>query len=427
MVMHIKLMTLFTLLVSFICGSRVYSEDTTSLSQHVDLEIGESYEISLPEGTGIQLSKRGVVDAQLVLDKIRLVGLRTGFVSLTLSKPQVIGGDYKYFINVKQKTDKDDDAFVQAVKLAGLSISKEKFSIEGISYKYFHFYKVKKLCEEKKYCTFLALLSPSAVQEVLDYLRNILPSSYEIQALSHGPITILEDCSEEKTDSVGKVEHLVGNKDLQKNILVSCKREWRNGYFTVYSKMIVMENSKAKELGLQTNFQLDSENSFVSSRLNLALHAAVNDKKAKLIGEPVIWLTEGVTAHVQSGSEILFRRRDEKKRQEDSLLWKEVGLDLKVKIFPVYGNKVKLYYNFIISSMSQKNGSQIFKNKLESEIELQLEEAAIVGGIQFKASDEHKKIVPYIESIPILGPFFKTRSESECDSTIFLYFYAKRN
>lgn len=428
-------MGIFTMALKFLFLFLTYahisfaSEEFRKRNEDIELSVGDSYEIAISEGTKIQISRKGIVDAQLLPKSLRIVALKTGIIVLTLSCSDE--DDYKYFIHVQNKHEKpanDFDDLKTLTQNASLYFNEETQEISGSSPSYSIFYKAKKMCEERKTCSFQALLSEKARHTLTQSIEQLIGSKFEILVKENGAILILTPCGEHLNEKEqGKVvEHLISDSFVRRNLLIACKKEWHSGYYTLYSKMIVMENRVAKEIGLQTHLELMGSNSHFASNLDMDLSLALKNRKAKLVGEPVVWLLSGVEAHAQSGSELLMMKEQVGKRDSDSkskYVWKELGLDLRVKLFPLDEKRVRLRYSFLVSNPASKEAGQIHVNKLESEVELMLEKASVVGGIQFKTSDDMRESTPFFESIPIVGPIFKRSGESESESNIFLYFY----
>jgi len=422
--------TKFFAFVLLILADMCFANEGESLrNDNVILSIGEAFEIALPESASIHISRKGIVDVQVLPSKLRLVGVKNGLVVLTLTQAQNSEEDLKYFITVQTKEDNVPKSIEDLKNLcegAGLFFQDKTQEIRGSTSAVFLFYRIKQLCESKKPCTFNAFLSEDAVKKVQTDLSESYGPTYEVSVKANGAIAVLVPCNEKISEKEqGKVlQHLSGSELLQKNILIACKKDWYSGYYTLYAKMIVMENGTAKDIGLQSKLELKGAllNPVSQSKLELGLHNALKNKKAKLIGEPVIWLLSGVDARAESGSEILVLRSGSASSKHAKYVWKQIGLDLKVKVFPLDATKVRLQYSFLISSASN-DGGQIQRNKLESEVELSLEKSAIVGGIQFKTSGDTKDSLPLIDSIPIFGPLFRRSEENENESNIFLYFY----
>ncbi len=411
-----------------------YKNKYPDRNKNILVSIGEHYEIPSEEGMKIQISRKGLIDAQVFPSFIRIVGIKEGLVVLTLSKGQEQYDDYKYFINVRKEEDLPlvSEDLEKLAHAAGLHYSQDHVHITGISKHYLFFYKVKTLCEKKQNCSFDAQLSKEAVINLKNSLEKSIHKDNEIQIQEKGSILLFTPCSDnvKNNDQKKIIEHQIGSEYIRKNVHIACKKDVYTGSFTLFSKMIVMDSSIAKDIGLQSNLLTDANLGLgrptFSSNLDLNLNAALMNHKAKIVGEPVIYLLSGVEARAESGSEFLVKRHNrdsEDSKNPASYTWKKVGLDLKVKVFPIDESKVRLQYSFLISTPSSKETGIIHRNRLESEIELSLEHSAVVGGIQFKTNGEEKSSIPFLESIPILGPLLKKVGETESESHIFLYFY----
>ena len=396
------------------------------------LEVGQATEIKLREGSRIQISRKGIVDAQLLPGKLRLVGLKQGLVVLTLTHMGSEQEDYRYFVQVdKPLTPSASSSLLsEACQQAGLSFSTDAMTVAGVSGKARDFYRAKHLCEEQKDCLFRADLSEDGQKEIHRRLLVLFGDKAEVLVRENGALLVLIPCHEKEggKEQTRILEHLIRDEPFKHYSVIACKNHWHHGRFTLYAKMIVMQTSAAKDLGLQTQFEGGGELGrgplIQHGQLDIQIGAALQNRKAELVGEPVLSLLSGVEARAQSGSELLIMKEKGKLgEQVQTSFWKEVGMDLRVKVFPQNRETIRLQYSFLISSPSTKESGQIHMHKLESEVEMKLRQSEIVGSIQFKSSGEQNSSIPVVESIPIVGPLLQRSGTHNADSRIFLHFH----
>ncbi len=423
-------------------GLAIQSEDQASdqdqqIRHHeISLEQGESKTIPLANESQIRVSRKGIIDVQIYKNHIRIFGLKTGLVVITFAKANQAEEDLKYFVEVKTKgtdTMMGDENFNEIDSLCReyhLECDVKRQLIKGVFASYEIFYKVKALCEQKKNCNFIGNLSSKSQNDLATYLKSLVDDKFEILVKDNGALVGFVPCSESGSEKYFKTlaEHLLGKSSLKEHLLIACKKDWHAGSFKLASKIIVIERTAAQEFGLKT--MLRGQGSLVnidfSGDLDLSLNAALKEKKAHIIGEPILWLNSGAEARAQSGAEFLTIKEQAESSREHVYAWKESGLDLKVKIFPLEEKKVRLQYTFIISSPSAKDSGHLHRSKLESEVELILDKSVIVGEIQFQSSGDQKGSVPLLDSLPIFGPLLKNASKNEVETNLYLYFLIQR-
>jgi hypothetical protein len=253
----------FAIIISILLSCRAFCIDTDfsellsekeqiKRNENIKISIGDSKEIAMTEGASIQISRRGIIDAQILPSKIRIVGIKTGLVVLTLVQNGKKDEDLKYFVSVVPKSEeipKELEDLREISEGTGLQFQEKTKEIKGTADNYLLFYKTKALCDQKKTCSFTSVLSEKARDALSTYLEGLLGGDFENIVKANGSILVLTPCSANLSEKErGKiVDHLIGNDLLKKNLLVACKKDWYSGSYTLFSKMIVMENSTAKD------------------------------------------------------------------------------------------------------------------------------------------------------------------------------------
>ncbi len=414
-------------------ADEVIDAELQSRHSNHTLNIGEAEKLTLPKGASVQVSRRGIVDIQVYPKHLRVLGLKSGLVVLTVVQENKADEDFKYFIEVRPKGQEEapkSDEIAHLTKAAGLEWDSIFERIHGQSADFKNFYQLKNLCDLRNNCSFQATLNESEQNAVTQNISKSLGPRFQVSVKESGAILVLASCNEKITEKNQQrlVEHLAGSEIYTKNVLVSCKEQIQSHSYLLYAKIIVVEKSLARELGWQGSIDanLGSQNP-LSMDTNLKLDAALKTKRAHVLGEPVIWLLGASEARLQSGSEVLVAKDTNEHKNRTSYSWKELGLDLKVKVFALEAKKAHMQYSFTVSTASSQTSSHIQKNKIESEIAMPLEQPAVVGGIQFKSEGESDSLIPYLDSIPIIGPIFKRSAKNDSETSLYLHFYLKES
>lgn len=438
---EIRKIFFFILLSSCYLGVATELEDPSpeheqAIRHHqLTLEPGETKNIPLASESQIRVSRKGFVDVQIYKNHIRIFALKAGLVVITFTKPNQVEDDIKYFVTIKSKeADAPIETSLQEFKdlcaAHRLACDKKQYTIHGIFDSYELFYKIKLRCEQIKSCHFLGSLSINSQKELSSHLQTLFDAKFEILVKANGSLVGFIPCSEAHSEKNYKAlaEHLLGKSSFKENFLIACKKDWYAGSFKLSSKIVVIERTAAQELGLKSIIrgQGSLAKMDINGDLDLSLQAALKEKKAHIVGEPTLWLNSGSEGRAQSGAEFLTIKEQAESSREHVYAWKDSGMDLKVKIFPLDEKKVRLQYTFVISNPSAKDSGHLHRSKLESEVEVPLDKSVIVGEIQFQSSGDQKGSLPILDKIPILGPLLKTSSQNEVETNLYLYFLIQR-
>lgn len=415
----------------------------TDLTAPLILTVGESHQLTIASDSRISVSRKGVIDVHLVgLNQVKVTGLKPGFIVITIhgdEDEKVLG---KIFVEVTRKNEVvEHQRFLlpQHIcrNLPARFCNDKEGSINGSFDDYKQFYKAKMYCEDQSECTFLGTLSKKGRDELEALILSQVKSIHELQIQEKGyiigSIHCFYDADKETKTTQELFQHVLADIVPKSYLKTICKRHLDDELYTLFAKVILIEKKAAQELGLQSylNGHPASALNVFNPQFETHLNAFLKDNKAQVIGEPVIWLHQSHEARVQSGGEMLagIEKKVKDKKLEVSR-WKEYGLDLKAKIFPITSAKILVHFSFVLRSPSPNQSSSTVHlnlNRIESDVQLNLDQASIVGGVEFQTSGQGEETVPFLSAIPIVGPLFKLRLSEESNTQLYLYFLLKKS
>lgn len=412
----------FTILVLCFVPFSLLSEEEKF--KDLEIQVGESLEIPFKEEDSLQISRKGIVDVQILEKKIRVVGLKSGIVVLSMKNYNEKFSYFKYYFRVSKKESSPEDNFLEKlVYQAGLKFEESTYTVSGETDQFYSFYRLSKLCKKRQRCLSHISLNKKGQRKIHDHVQKILGPSYDLEVKKNGKILIFAPCSEKESLLKGHrefISHLLEGEEFDKEFDIVCRTMKDSRLYILQSKMIVMESNIAKDLGLESPNLVVSD---MLSKVNLKLHSALQDKKAELVGAPVIKIQSGSEAYLESGSEYLYHGDSAYKDKELYTEWKSIGLSLNVKLLAQSEDKVHLNYDFRISNPSSRDNRRILTNRISGSILLEEKKSKLVGSIKFTTEGSHEQSNPLIESVPIIAPLFKQSSSNRAESSIFLEFY----
>ncbi|MFZ4712103.1 MAG: pilus assembly protein N-terminal domain-containing protein [Bacteriovoracaceae bacterium] len=178
--------------------------------------------------------------------------------------------------------------------------------------------------------------------------------------------------------------------------------------YQIKLKLIQLERLDGLELSLGLN-QLSSkvENFFQQGLMSLVNQNLIllrhHNMHASTLAEPIMLSVLGEESKVEIGSEIPYRA--------DALnaintQWKFAGLKLKFTLVP-HGKTLKLKYE---TEFTRPQEGNISGSKNQALVHVQKNVPLEIFQIVFKTQTEEKSGIPVIESIPLLGEIFKSKS-----------------
>lgn len=281
-------------------------------------------------------------------------------------------------------------------------------------------------CEKKSIICDLSL-SASGQKSLTTKLNSALPRNYYVKVREFGLATVYFPCDESKKTDLKEKQALV--KKIVKNfwnlekLSYVCQASSLNT-FIFQAKIVVMETQEAKQLGFHADslFSLSlADPSYHISSLH-HLQNLVKNKKAHVVGEPLLFVQQNQEMQVKSGGEIPVMNSDRNKNEPADLQWKTFGLDLKVKIVPLDEQQVSLTYVISLSLPKAFGGKYSFQsNNIQSCIKLDLGSPKQIAAITLSSKSQEHDYRTGFSKLPLIGPLFKVKENDYGLSKLFLW------
>jgi Flp pilus assembly secretin CpaC len=194
---------------------------------------------------------------------------------------------------------------------------------------------------------------------------------------------------------------------------------------TIYFKVFLLEVKKQliTDLGVEwpgvnpASFQLSPAKFLINNSIDISIHALSEKGLARILSSPELVVRAPGQAELFAGGEIPIRQRS---KYNDTILWKSVGLSLKLDVKEFGGETVRLN---IETEMSHFDGSVndnipgVQSNKMKTQVDATLGKPLLLSGLLQEGMRERVKGLPMLADIPIIGKLFgsedyqKDRSE----------------
>jgi Flp pilus assembly secretin CpaC len=194
---------------------------------------------------------------------------------------------------------------------------------------------------------------------------------------------------------------------------------------TIYFKVFLLEVKKEliTSLGVEwpsinpVLFQLSPAKFLVNNTLDLSVHALSEKGLVRILSSPELVVRAPGQAELFAGGELPIRQRS---KYNDTILWKSVGLSLKLDVKEFGGEKVRLN---VETEMSHFDGTDnddipgVQSNKMKTQVDAFMGKPLLLSGLLQEGLRERVRGLPMLSNLPILGKLFgsedyqKDRSE----------------
>jgi pilus assembly protein CpaC len=155
------------------------------------------------------------------------------------------------------------------------------------------------------------------------------------------------------------------------------------------------------------------------------LRALEQDRRAEVLGQPVIRLAAGQEAELTMGGEFQVIEHVVREPTGDEAptrsSWKQHGLTLKTTATPFDAQRVRLAYDLSLKTRSSQSETSLTVNDLKSEVDVRVGSSTMVGLLDVKATGDERERLPVLGGIPIIGPLFSSRGSQQTRSRLLLW------
>lgn len=193
---------------------------------------------------------------------------------------------------------------------------------------------------------------------------------------------------------------------------------------TLYFKVFLLEVLKkyssriGTEIQQPVNVGLAPISSILSTSISASIYALVNRGMVRILSSPELVVKSPGQAELFAGGEMPIRLIS---RVEDKVVWKNVGLTLKLDVKEYNGDRVRLSIetelNHLNEALTQNNIPGMQTNRIKTQVEGTMGKPLLLSGLLQEDTREKISGLPGLAQIPVLGKLFgsddfqKDRSE----------------
>ena len=237
-----------------------------------------------------------------------------------------------------------------------------------------------------------------------------------LELSSHHKILSIRCVDEEK--SVQKFVKILESLNLDDHIAIVCEHWLNPQYFKIQSKVVVRAKGSHFSVGSDYKFMDSLTPQNLDAKIGILPHARESQNETKIIGEPVVFVGENDGSTVKSGGEIPYEKETDTRRGH-SITWKEYGMQMDAQILAVKEMQILTTIDFQLRHRQGEGNLSL--NQIKTKAFLKLDRPSLIGTAQLSSADDNDTSVPFLASIPIVGPFFHLKKDSSSNSQLELW------
>jgi hypothetical protein len=142
-------------------------------------------------------------------------------------------------------------------------------------------------------------------------------------------------------------------------------------------------------------------------QIDTALHQLEGSGNAKILSNPELVVRAPGEAELFAGGEIPIETHS---RYTSQVTWRKHGLILRLKVTHTAGNRIRLDIYTEVSHLDSSSGGEklprFHANQMKTQVDAQLGSPLFLSGLLQQGVRQEAKGLPFLRSIPILGPLF---------------------
>ena len=260
------------------------------------------------------------------------------------------------------------------------------------------------ILDETRIETLWLTRSQKEIQKVIDPYPSLSLESHEGALAVHGGLSnpALKDSVAKQIKSIQPLTQI----DLQ---------TVKDYDPTIHFKIFLLEVKKEAILSLGVDWpgtlpaalNLSPLQLLVSNSLDLTIHALSQKGLARVLSSPEVSMKAPGQAELQEGGELPIRERS---KFSDNVIWKTVGLSLKIEVKEFGGDKVRLAIETEMSHLDQAfsndNIPGVRTNRIKTLVDGVFDKPLLLSGLLQEDMHQTAKGLPILSQIPVLGPLF---------------------
>ncbi len=186
---------------------------------------------------------------------------------------------------------------------------------------------------------------------------------------------------------------------------------------TIYFKVFLLEVKKEQlgSLGVEwpektgATFQVSPLQLLFDQKIDFTIHTLSQKGALKILSSPELVVRAPGQAELFAGGELPIRQRS---KFEESVIWKKVGLSLKLDVKEFGGEKVRLNIETEISqfdkAVTNDNIPVVQSNRIKTQVDGMIGKPLLLSGLLQEGVRSSIKGLPWLSDLPVLGKLFSS-------------------
>lgn len=188
--------------------------------------------------------------------------------------------------------------------------------------------------------------------------------------------------------------------------------------YEIHATVELVDGSDLETSGTESQVSLSWNAKTIGGNFALETSPQKSVYKRRIIGDPVITGQACDTLEIRAGGEDEFEVKNDQGHVVSA--WKSHGLTIQMKLIPIDKNFIKVPFEVSLKSPSRDRGNYGM-SEVSSAINLQLTKKTLAAAINMSSSSASEKEPLFIAKIPIIGPLFRSTSDSQSSSKLLIW------
>jgi hypothetical protein len=432
------------LLAALACARRAIA----ATPERLQLTTGELRELQFPEGADLRVSRRGVVDLYHAGHGLwQITALQAGFVVIDarIGEGASASDDTaaRYLVTVTKRAVKGRaGASTRAADALpdwlctpkGILCDRAAASIGGRTSSYSWYRSALHFCDDGGRCRIDAELTPDSRRAWAAELQRALGSDYLVRSDGNGPLHVATTCGKDGRQRRRDTAAALGGGDAASGaFVVICREDAAAEHYKLSARVFLVESSAAEQLGFDGESTLVFAADPVQGRASTAasmlsrLRALAAERRAEIVGEPVVRLVANEPARLLTGGEFQVVEYETSRDDAPRASWKKHGLELAVTAKPIGEDRVRLGYELSLSARTSSSAAALAVNSVASSVDLPLGTSVIVSALDMKATGRSSSETPVLAHLPLIGPLFSLSGDERSASRLLVWFQLRED
>lgn len=385
------------------------------------LELGDFTRLSIPQGTSLHLSQKKILDLNDEgAGHYQIIALRSGIVFARAVDAQ--GQTLQtWLIEVLPKASEGRADILhhprwRAMLCEESGIICDRESLRGQSESLPWLHKARELCLKHPPCRWQAELSRGAQEHWAGRLAQEL-SLPLVRVGVDGFVSLHMDCQNPDSKREEQLRRWLLDRYAAPSQVFCEARSSEH-----MSMEVLAIAHKSSDSSLSNPLQIGALRLLPSQPVEVFLRGLAMSRDTKILAQPHVAVNLGGSIELSDGIEFASTTVQHDQSIET---WKQVGFQLQVKLLEQRSQQLRVQLSLQLSR-PQEGQRSLDRSSLLTETWLDLDQLQLLGHIEAETDGFEESRIPWLSEIPLLGAFFRWRTQSLGKSQVYLLLRIKR-